>query len=96
MQAAIFVNPESQKQDSIKAVINKIEKNIAAMNQDPAKYASEILEKDIYFSDLGLEIMTNSIPKSNLSFLKAKENKTDIEKYLTMIGYKLPDEKFYN
>lgn len=96
MQAAIFVNPESTKTDSIKAVIKKIQSNISKMNQNPSEYAQQILNKDIYFSDLGAEIMSLSIPKSNLSFLKAKNNKKLIEDYLTMIGNKLPDEKFYN
>lgn len=96
MQAAIFVNPNSQKQDSIKVVIEKIEKNIKEMNKDAGAYAESIVLKDVYFSDLGVEILTQSIPNSNLDFVSAKENKTKIEEYLTMIGYKLPNEEFYN
>lgn len=96
LQAAIFVNPNSTKQDSIKAVIKKIEKNVKEMNKDAAAYAQSIISKDVYFSDLGVEILSKSIPNSNLDFVKAKENKNVIEDYLTMIGYKLPNEEFYN
>lgn len=96
MQAAVFVNPDSQNKESIEAVIKKIKKNIELMNKEPGKYAEEIILKDVYFSDLGVEILTQSIPNSNLEFLDAKENKQLVEKYLTMIGYKLPNEEFYN
>jgi len=95
MQAAIFVNPNSEKQDSIDAVISKIKDNIKEMNKDPEGYANSIIEKDVYFKDLGANIMTQSIPNSNLDFVKAKDNKAKVESYLTMIGYKLPDEAFY-
>jgi len=96
MQAAIFVNPESTKKDSINVVIEKIKDNISSMNKDPKKYAEEIISKDVYFFDLGVSILSNSIPNSNLTFLKAKSNKEKIENYLLMIGYKLPNEEFYN
>ena len=96
MQAAVFVNPDSANKESIEAVIKKIKKNIELMNKEPGKYAEEIILKDVYFSDLGVEILTQSIPNSNLEFLDAKENKQLVEKYLTMIGYKLPNEEFYN
>ena len=95
MQAAIFVNPNSSKQESIKAVIEKIELNIKEMNQNPQEYANSIIGKDVYFSDLGADIIATSLPNANLSFLSAKENKTKIEAYLTMIGYELPNEGFY-
>lgn len=95
MQAAVFVNPNSQKQESIKAVIEKIEANIKQMNENPQAYANSIISKDVYFSDLGADIIATSLPNANLSFLDAKNNKSKIEAYLTMIGYQLPNEGFY-
>ena len=95
MQAAIFVNPDSTKQDSINVVIDKIKDNIENMNKNPEVYANSIIEKDVYFKDLTANIMSQSIPNSNLDFVKAKENIAKVESYLTMIGYKLPDEAFY-
>lgn len=95
MQAAVFVNPNSTKQESIEAVIKKIEENIKAMNEDPKAYADSIIAKDVYFSDLGADIISTSLPNANLSFLSAKDNKAKIESYLTMIGYELPNEGFY-
>ena len=95
MQAAIFVNSESTKQDSIKALIKKIEKNIKDMNNYPEEYANSIVSKDTYFSGLGVEIISKSLPNTNLDFLDAKDNKDKIEGYLTMIGQTLPNEDFY-
>ena len=95
MQAAVFVKAESTKQESIDAVIKKIKENIKTMNEDPKAYADSIVTKDVYFSDLGADIISTSLPNANLSFLSAKDNKTKIESYLTMIGYELPNEGFY-
>jgi len=95
MQAAIFVNPNSAKQESITAVIEKIKENINAMNNDPQAYSNSIIGKDVYFSDLGADIIAASLPNANLSYLSAKTNKSKIENYLTMIGYQLPNESFY-
>lgn len=95
MQAAIFVNPDSTKQDSIDAVVSKIKENILEMNENPESYANSIISKDVYFEGLGVNILTQSIPNSNLDFVKAKNNKAKVESYLTMIGYKLPSEDFY-
>ena len=95
MQAAVFVIPNSTKQSSIKAVVAKIEENIKAMNNNPTEYANSIIGKDVYFSDLGADIIAASLPNANLNFLKASSDKAKIEAYLTMIGYELPNEGFY-
>ena len=73
----------------------KIEENIKAMNNNPTEYANSIIGKDVYFSDLGADIIAASLPNANLNFLKASSDKTKIEAYLTMIGYELPNEGFY-
>lgn len=95
MQAAIFVNPESKNVKLINEVIEKIHANIDEMNANPEAYANSIVNNDVYFSDLGVDIIAQSTPNANLGFLKAKENKAKIEAYLIMIGYKLPNESFY-
>lgn len=94
MQAAIFVNPDSN-QKLIDKVIEKIEKSIKNMNNDPTKYAQNIISKDVYFSDLGVDILSKSIPNSNLDFVKANKNKDKVEQYLRMINYELPKAEFY-
>lgn len=95
MQAAVFVNPNSEKQDSIDALIKMIENNIKEMNKNPEQYANSIVNKDVYFSGLGVDILTQSIPNANLSYLSAKNNKDKIESYFNLIKQNLPDEKFY-
>ena len=65
------------------------------MNENPQAYANSIIAKDVYFSDLGADIIATSLPNANLSFLAAKDNKAKIEAYLNMIGYQLPNEGFY-
>lgn len=96
IQVALFVNPNSSKVESIETVIELIQKNIKEMNSDTSKYVDEIIKKDIYFSDLGANILNVSIPNMGLSYLDASDNKSDIEKYLEMIAYTLPNEEFYN
>ncbi len=95
MQAAIFINADAKNIESIKKVISKIEKNIKNMNANPKKYSEVLVNKDIYFEELGVEILTNSIPRSNLSFMKANENIDEIKQYLEMIKYNIPNEEFY-
>lgn len=99
-QAALFVNPNSTNKESIDIVIKKIKENIESMNKNTDKYVDEIVNKDVYFSDLGAQILKISIPNSSLEFVDAESNKTTIEQYLTLIlpliGKKLPDEAFYN
>ena len=94
MQAAIFVNPDSN-QKLIDKVIEKIEMNIKNMNDNPTQYAQNIISKDVYFSDLGVDILSRSIPNSNLDFVNASNNKDKVEQYLRMINYELPKEEFY-
>ena len=94
MQAAIFVNPDSN-QKLIDKVIEKIEINIKNMNDNPTQYAQNIISKDVYFSDLGVDILSRSIPNSNLDFVNASNNKDKVEQYLRMINYELPKEEFY-
>ena len=96
MQAAVFVNPESAKIEPVKNVIKKIEENIRNMNKNSKEYAEQIIQKDVYFSDLGVDILSVSIPNSNLNYLKASKNKEKIEQFLNMINYKYPNEEFYN
>lgn len=95
MQAGIFVNPASEKQESIDIVLNSIEKNIKNMNENVEEYAKELINKHVYFSDLTENILVKSIPNSNLGYMNALENKAEVEKYLNMINYELPKEEFY-
>ncbi len=95
MQAAIFVNPNAKNQEDITKVIEKIATNMEEMNQNPSSYSDAILNKDTYFSDLGKDILTESIPRSNLKFMKAKDHQQKVEEYLTVLQYELPNNEFY-
>lgn len=95
MQAGIFVNPASEKQESIDIVLNSIEKNIKNMNENVEEYAKELINKHVYFYDLTENILAKSIPNSNLGYMNALEKKAEVEKYLNMINYELPKEEFY-
>ena len=69
--------------------LSEDEKNIADSMQ------IEVISKDVYFSDLGVDILSKSIPNSNLDFVKANKNKDKVEQYLRMINYELPKAEFY-
>lgn len=102
-QAGIFVNPDSENQESIAAVLKLIEKNIEYLNNNPKEYSKSIVEKHQYFENLKSEIIEKSIPRSNIDYLKAIKNKDICNDYFKMLneynpnllGGKVPNDNFY-
>lgn len=92
-QAGIFVKDNSLI--NIEKVLKDIKNNIKYMNNNPKDYAKEIVGLDVYFTDLGENIISKSIPQSNIVFMEAKSNVEDIERYLEEIGYEKPERDFY-
>lgn len=101
VQACLFVNPESNVSS---IVLEKIEKNIASLNDNPEKYAKAVLEKNAFFKNLGEENLKNAIPNCNIVYKKAVNNKDIVEstyellnKYVpNLLNGNKPDEGFYN
>ena len=79
-QAGIFVNPDSN-QKRCNEVIKQIKKNIESLNEDPAEYAKDVVNKNTFFEKMGEEVLAASIPNANISFIKASENKDKILAY---------------
>lgn len=104
-QAAIFVNPDSRDDEDVKAFLKKLEKNINTLNTKPEKYAEGLINSEIsYFASYKKEVLTTALPRCNLAYKKASENKESIEnfydncdKYINNMfqGVK-PGEEFYN
>lgn len=102
-QAAIFVNPDSQNQKEISDFLDKLKTNTEVLNQDPKGYAERIVDKHSYFTDLGVEGLELSIPRSNIKYVDAKQNQKMIEDYFNLLnqynenllGNKIPDLDFY-
>ena len=104
-QAAIFVNPDSKDDEDVKAFLKKLEKNINTLNTKPEKYAEELISSEIpFFSTYKVETLKVALPRCNLAYKKASENKESIEnfydncdKYVNNMfqGVK-PSEEFYN
>lgn len=100
IQACLFVN---STKDISNKIINKIEKNIKNMNENPEKYASNIESKDNFFSGLTKEVIAKAIPNCNIVYLKASENKDIIQSYYNLLNKyqpkvldgKTPSEDFY-
>jgi NitT/TauT family transport system substrate-binding protein len=101
-QAAIFVK------DGVKqSILNKIKNNIENLNANPDSYVKKLmtLDQDKYptFNKLGEDIITRSIPRSNIGFVKASDNQEDINKFFTLLNNynpnlfnnQMPDEGFY-
>ena len=84
-QAGIFVNPDS-KATRVNDVIKDIKKNIEYLNEKPAEYAKEVLNKNPFFTKMGEEVLAESIPNANISFIKAKDNKDKINAYFQVVN----------
>ena len=84
IQACLFVNPNKNIDEKS---INKIEKNIKEMNNNPSDYAQKIESKHNFFEGLTKEVLEKAIPNCNITFINAKDNKNIIESY-----YKLLDK----
>jgi len=103
-QAAIFINADSRKLSKINSLIEKIQLNVHTLNENPTLYASNIINKHSYFKNLTEEVIAKSIPRSNITYIKASENKQIIIDFYTYLNYhnsnilggKTPDEGFYN
>lgn len=101
IQACLFVNPNS---NISKDVLDEIENNIKALNNDPVDYANQILEYNAYFQNIGSTVLAKSIPNCNITYLHAKDNMNAINEYYTLLNKYYPkvlngsepDESFYN
>ena len=84
-QAGIFVNPNSN-QKRCNEVIKQIKNNIEYLNEKPAEYAKKVIDKNAFFTKMGEEVLKDSIPNANISFIKAKDNKDKINAYFDIVN----------
>lgn len=84
-QAGIFVNPEAN-QTRCNEVINDIKENITYLNTNPTEYAASVESKNAFFTKMTKEILAASIPTANISFIKASENKANINAYFAEVN----------
>lgn len=94
-QACVFVNINNDKKDDIDKVLNLIEENVKHLNSNPSEYAIKVIGLDRVFNDMGRELITHSIPLSNISYIKANSYKEEINNILTILGGGIPDDSFY-
>ena len=84
-QAGIFVNPKAN-QTRCNEVIEQIKSNITYLNEHPTEYASQVENKNAFFTNMTKEVLAVSIPNANISFIKAKDNKDSIKAYFTEVN----------
>lgn len=84
-QAGIFVNPNAN-QTRCNEVIEDIKNNIKYLNEKPADYAKDVLNKNAFFTNMGENVLAQSIPNANIGFTKAKDNKDKILAYYTEVN----------
>lgn len=101
-QAGIFVNPEGNT-EAINEYLAKVKANITSLNDDPSSYAKKVVSKYEYLSEMTENIIALSIPKSNIDFKNASENKEALENFYSLLNdYNqeiltgVPDDGFYN
>ena len=94
LQVAVFVK-DGVDINEIDEVLEKIKSNIESMNNNYEQYANNLVLKNDYFSEMGYDVLVECEKNGNIQYIKAKDFKSEIESFLTLINYKLPDEKFY-
>lgn len=103
-QAAIFVKADVCDDANVKFLLERIEENIKFMNDKPNEYIDSVINNHPYFNTIGADVLKDSIPTINVSYLKASENKDTIESFYKNVdkyvnnffGGNTPDEGFYN
>ncbi len=85
-QAAIFINPDSYYLEDIEVFMKKLEKNIDEMNNKTDSYVDKIIEFHDFFQKTGADVLKRSIPRSNIDFLLAKENKEIVVAYCNLLN----------
>ncbi len=101
-QTALLVHNEIAEKypDAVDDYLKKLEKSIQWVNNNPGK-AAELLVKHKIMPDSATAV--HSIPRCNLKFSRAGEEMDGIQEYFkvfynfnpSILGDKLPDEKFY-
>ena len=103
-QAGLFVKSDAKQVESI---LHHIESNITEINDNAQNYVTKLLNKDKVkfpsFSNLGNDVLVQSIPRSHIVFFRAKEAKEDIITFFNVIneynpeilGGTIPSDSFY-
>jgi len=56
------------------------------LKEHPTEYASQVENKNAFFTNMTKEVLALSIPNANISFIKAKDNKDSIKAYFTEVN----------
>jgi len=101
-QTALLVKKEflAQHPEEVAEYLRKTEESVNWVNHFPNEAASMIKKYDILPDSV---LALNSIPRCNIKYASAEQEKSGIQEYLKVfytfnpliIGGKLPDEKFY-
>ncbi len=101
-QAGIFVNPDSKNKDEISKYITQIKENIEYLNTSPSDYSKKIVNINEWLTLLSEEIIKESIPKSNINYIKAIDYKSELKvfyDFLNSVNQEILsgdiDEEFY-
>lgn len=95
VQACIFVNPQSGKEEKIEEVLELISDNINSLNENVVAYVEKIISLDRTFAATNKEVLIRSIPLSNITYKKANDYKKEINNILNILGVESPNEDFY-
>lgn len=73
-QAALFINPQSCNSEPVHRVLEMIKDNITEANLNPQAYGEKIVNRHQYFRDLTTKVISGSIIRSRIRYLKAKDH----------------------
>ena len=102
-QAVLFVNANKTNDSEVLKVLNQIELNVKEIQNNTSDYITTLLGTNNQFiNTLGSQVLERALPRSNISFYKAKENKETIIQFynylnetINLFKGNIPDEDFY-
>ena len=101
-QAALFVNPESTDDEDVMAFKKNLKRNIEKLNNKSKEYAKDLLDSGITYFSYSQETLEKALPRCNLAYMQAKDNKDTIiayydscDKYNNTFNGARPSEEFY-
>lgn len=95
IQVAVFANANENKKDRITEVLVQIKQNINDMYENPNSYAKKLVKTNDYFANIGEKVLTECVKNSNIRYRKATNYRIEINQYLNMIGYEIPNDFIY-
>ena len=101
-QFGLFIHPHANVNQT-SSFLAKLETNLHDLNEDPLHYANQIVDLDLQLRELGVELIAQSIPQTDLAYVSSLDAKSDVTDFLAylinadrnLIGAEMVHENFF-